>query len=468
VWLASPFMTEPVAQWLAALPAARQGDRRLLVAWAPRSIESGYLSAHAVDVLRRSGFVVRDLRRLHAKMIVAGARAYLGSANLTSYAIDGVNMEIGVFADGSAAARAKALFEGWWEQAVPLSKQVIARAMRRQERLGKQRGWDVDHEAQPGYQPSQPKPVSPSARRDDAIPAAPAAPPAIVHYWRRDTIAVNLGLAGCRHNHFDSKSVIARDVQPGTRVYSVGWAASGGLRVLNAFTVTDVRKTRGKWRVSGTHATPLVFNRVLIGEDYARSVRIRNKRSAPRNYMAFSPIAYLSQRTADRLEHLVAGTDPVPGNAAPQAWIKSQYYRHDGWTIKRGKEYWISDPGIRDEHGTRKYRKDKTAAGEPKYKVGDLIGVYFGGTQRVPLVVEVIAPPKFDPDFIQENSDGREPDAGERWPWMTRVRGKLEASVDDAPDIDYLGIRGPIEHGQSHFKISPEQYQKLADAFHSK
>jgi hypothetical protein len=463
MWLASPFMTEPVAQWLAALPAAKHGDRRLLVAWAPRSIESGYLSAHAVDVLHRSGFVVRDLHRLHAKMIVAGTRAYLGSANLTSYAIDGVNTEIGVFADGADAARAKVLFAGWWEQAVPLTEQAIARSMRRQERLGNRRGWDVDHEAQPGYQPSQPKPVSPSAGHDDAIPASPASPPAIVHYWRRDTIAANLDLAGRHHNHFDSTSTIARDVQPGTRVYSVGWAASGGLRVLNAFTVTDVRKSRGEWRVSGTDATPLVFNRVLIGEDYARSVRIRNKRSAPTSYMAFSPIAYLSQRTADRLERLSART--VADRPEQLVWIKSQYYRHDGWTIAPGQEHWIGDPGERDQSGRRIYRKDGVPAGEPHYKAGDLIGLYFGTTRKVPLVVEVTGTPRFDPDCAQQHNDGGEPDAGERWPWVTPVKGRWRLPIEQAPDIDYLGIRGAIQWGRPHFRLKPKARRELLEAF---
>ena len=316
VWLASPFLTKAMAEWLAALPACKHGDRRLLVSWATRSIDTLYLSAHGVDILRESGFVVRDLPRLHAKTVIAGDQAYFGSGNLTFRGLDAGNTEIGVFANGSPAATARKLFDAWWTRAQPLSVETISAAKDRQDELAKTRGWDIDRERQPGHQP----------------------PP----------------------------------------------------------------------------------NSVL------------------------------------------------PGHGPPQAWIKSQYYRHNGWTIAPGEEHWIGDPGIRDKHGARKYRKDKTAAGEPKYKVGDLIGVYFGGTQRVPLVVEVIADPKFAPEFMQKNNDGGESDAGERWPWMTRVRGKLEVPLDDAPDIDYLGIRGPIEHGQSHFKISPEQYQKLLAAFPSK
>ena len=311
VWLASPFLTNPIAEWLAGLPASSHGDRRLLVSWDPNSIDTGYLSAHGVDVLQQHGFAVRDLRRLHAKMVIAGPRAYLGSGNLTSYGINATNAEIGVFANGSHATTAGALFDGWWKQAVPVSNAEIASAVERQKRLLKKRGRSVDYESQPGHQPPQPK--------------------------RR----------------------------------------------------------------------------------------------------------------------------------VPQMWIKSLHYRHDGWTIDPGQEHWIGDPGVRDEHGKRKRRRDGSPAGKPSYRAGDKIGLYFATTLKVPLVVEVIELPRFDPEFAQRNSDGGEPDAGERWPWVTTVKGLHQVSLEKAPDIDDLGIRGPILWGGSHFKLSTDQYQRLLAAFPS-
>jgi hypothetical protein len=148
------------------------------------------------------------------------------------------------------------------------------------------------------------------------------------------------------------------------------------------------------------------------------------------------------------------------------AWIKLLYYREEGWTICPGQESWISDPGRRGANGERRYRKDGTSAGKPSYQIGDQLGLYFGTTLKVPLVVEVIGLPKFAPDFVQENSYGGEADAGERWPWMTRVKGLLRLPLNKAPDIDYLGVRGPIMRGPPHFKLSPERYQKLIAAFH--
>ena len=304
MWLASPFLTRPIAHWLTTLPAASQGDRRLLVSWVPESIDTCYLSAEGVYELQTAGFIVRNLPRLHAKTVIVGDHAYLGSANLTSYAIDGRNAEIVVFADGSSVAEAKTLFEAWWDEGLPLSGRVIASAMRRQAQLAKQRRWSRDYEAQPGYQP------------------------------------------------------------PKSRV-----------------------------------------------------------------------------------------------------WIKSLYYRHDGWTIDPGQKHWIGDPGVRDEQGRRKLRRDGKAAGEPGYRPGDKIGLYLSTTLKVPLLVEVTGTPRFDPEFVQRHNDGGESDAGERWPWVTPVKGLHRLPLERAPDIDHLGIRGTIAWGSPHFQLSPESREKLLAAF---
>jgi hypothetical protein len=147
------------------------------------------------------------------------------------------------------------------------------------------------------------------------------------------------------------------------------------------------------------------------------------------------------------------------------AWIKNQYFR--GWehTIAPGRDGWISDPGQHDGDGKRKYLKDgETPAGKPSYAIDDLLGLYLGTTLKVPMIVKVIALPEFDVEFVQENSVGRERDAGERWPWVTWVRGVLRVPLENAPDIDYLGIRGQITRGLPHFRITPDQYERLRKA----
>jgi hypothetical protein len=300
-WLAAPFLTLPIAEWIAARPAALHGDRRLLIAWASRSISSLYLSAHGVEVLQTSGFQVRDLRNLHAKAIIAGTRAYVGSGNLTGMGLFGRNTEVGVFTDGRGAASAAKLFEDWWSMADVLTPQEIERAKTLQESLAGQ----VDRERQPGHEPT---------------PSIPVVP----HYW-----------------------------------------------------------------------------------------------------------------------------------------IKVQYDRPTGLRIKPGQRHWISDPGNRDANGKRLHRQDGEPYGKPSYRIGDFIGLYPAPTLKVPTIVEVKSVPHFNPKFVQENAEGGEPDAGEKWPWVTEVEGKFEASIDNAPDIDQLGIRGPIQWGRPYFTIAPETYRKL-------
>ena len=86
---------------------------------------------------------------------------------------------------------------------------------------------------------------------------------------------------------------------------------------------------------------------------------------------------------------------------------------------------------------------------------------------KVLLIVEVIGLPDFNPAHVQKHSYGKEPDAGESWPWLTPVKGLRRVSLGKAPDIDDLGIRGPITRGIPHFRLSPEQYQKVLAKFSS-
>lgn len=61
----------------------------------------------------------------------------------------------------------------------------------------------------------------------------------------------------------------------------------------------------------------------------------------------------------------------------------------------------------------------------------------------MPILVEVIAPARFDPDFVQKYNEGGERDAGKRWPWMTEVRGLLRVPLVQAPTLDDVGV----DHG---------------------
>ncbi len=146
---------------------------------------------------------------------------------------------------------------------------------------------------------------------------------------------------------------------------------------------------------------------------------------------------------------------------AVTGWLKSLHYRHDGWTIAPGQETWVSDIGRFNTNGTRAHRIDGTEWGEPSWKVGDHVGLYFGGTLKVPVLVEVIAPPRFDPDFVQRYNDGGEPDAGERWPWVTEVRGLLAVPIRQAPTLDDIGVAHESMRQRSRKLLTPTQLQML-------
>lgn len=145
-------------------------------------------------------------------------------------------------------------------------------------------------------------------------------------------------------------------------------------------------------------------------------------------------------------------------------WLKSLHYHDDDYTILAGEVAWISDVGRRTRSGKRVYRRDGIAWGEPSWKEGDEIGLYYCGTLRVPVLVEVIAPPEFNPRLVQEHSHGQEPDAGERWPWVTRVRGLRRVDLAKAPTLDDLGIEHKLMARRPKLRLTADEHRRLLQA----
>ena len=146
-----------------------------------------------------------------------------------------------------------------------------------------------------------------------------------------------------------------------------------------------------------------------------------------------------------------------------RGWIKAIHYKHDGWTIVADEETWVSDAGRIDARGRRVYRADGTPWGEPSWAVGDVAGLYFGGTHRVPVLVEIIAPPEFAPDLVE--AQGAEPGEGERWPWVTLVRGVHDFALAQAPTLADLGVENASMQQRSRLRLSREQRDRLLAAF---
>ena len=147
--------------------------------------------------------------------------------------------------------------------------------------------------------------------------------------------------------------------------------------------------------------------------------------------------------------------------ATPTAWLKSVYNDEDP-DYEAGEETWISDAGQHDDEGERLYRTDGVAWGEPSWKVGDDVGLYFGGTYRVPVLAEVAELPRFDPAFVAR--ERRSVEYGERWPWVTPVRIVNAVRLRDAPSLETLGIERSSMQQRARLVLDDEQRKRLLEA----
>ncbi len=180
----------------------------------------------------------------------------------------------------------------------------------------------------------------------------------------------------------------------------------------------------------------------------------------------------LLRRVADIASHrrwaaqeatTVAGRRRATLTRVASTWIKAVHYDGSGWSEDPGAETWVSDPGQRDASGERFYTALGEPWGRPSWRVGEQAGIYFGGTRRVPILVEIIALPEFNPTFVQAASWAKKDD-GERWPWVTRVRVLKTVAVDAAPTLDRLGIPTTSMQQRARLRTDPAIHGRLLQA----
>jgi hypothetical protein len=117
-------------------------------------------------------------------------------------------------------------------------------------------------------------------------------------------------------------------------------------------------------------------------------------------------------------------------------------------------------------NGERMYRADGLAWGEPSWQVGDQIGLYFGGTYKVPILVEVAGPPRFDPEFVRRESGSAED--GERWPWVTPIRGISAVPLADAPTLAAVGVETASMQQRARLLLDDDQRDRLISLFRTR
>lgn len=130
VWLASPFLTRPIAEEIAER-SSENVDRRLLTALVAGSVQVGALSPEALGLLASDGWEIRSIRNLHAKLsIVDRSWGLVGSGNLTNAGLGSTkkgNVELGVVLDSAQMEAASSIYEGWWREADEVTDKDVER-----------------------------------------------------------------------------------------------------------------------------------------------------------------------------------------------------------------------------------------------------------------------------------------------------------------------------------------------------
>lgn len=82
----------------------------------------------------------------------------------------------------------------------------------------------------------------------------------------------------------------------------------------------------------------------------------------------------------------------------------------------------------------------------PAYEPGDLALVYIAGSYRCPALAEIAAEPSFDADR-------------RRWGWRTPVNVLARVPIEDAPELEEIGVARVSVGRQSRLRLRPEQFE---------
>lgn len=131
VWLASPFLSKPVAEEIVtAVEESTAAERHLLTALAAGSVQTRVLDPNGLETLLDSGFEICSVPNLHAKVsLIDTTWGLVGSGNLTNSGLGSegrANVELGVVLDAEQIATAAELFVRWWDDADPVGAGVLA------------------------------------------------------------------------------------------------------------------------------------------------------------------------------------------------------------------------------------------------------------------------------------------------------------------------------------------------------
>lgn len=71
--------------------------------------------------------------------------------------------------------------------------------------------------------------------------------------------------------------------------------------------------------------------------------------------------------------------------------------------------------------------------------------LYSAGEHRCNAVLEVTTEARYDPAFVV--SDGRPQEEGDRWPWVSEVKPRLQVPISAGVPLSHLGFTGQSLQG---------------------
>lgn len=116
VVLSSPYLAFNICKLVADAARGSSQTWTLLTTLDASAVANGYLSVQGLEIMLDAGIQVRHVDRLHAKCFIVGARAMLGSANLTGAGLgssSSSNRELGVELSSEQAQEVRKLVFSW-------------------------------------------------------------------------------------------------------------------------------------------------------------------------------------------------------------------------------------------------------------------------------------------------------------------------------------------------------------------
>ena len=142
-------------------------------------------------------------------------------------------------------------------------------------------------------------------------------------------------------------------------------------------------------------------------------------------------------------------------------WLKIGYFidaAEAGPAYWRGR-YWVSDsPGRKSPRWATRPRPQtgvKYPSYGPRYEVGDRLVIYLTEPHKCPAILEVTAEPRWDPAHVDREANRGE---GDRWGVVTAVRGIHAVALEDAPELERIGVSSTSVGRKGHLELEEWQY----------